>query len=378
MAEEVVHWVGNRIWRVYDASSILLWGGTMRTRELLLATSGITLAALAAGTAHAETDCAWVERGSTRYLRADCQTDATLLIPDGFTLDGRGHTIKAHDPVDGAFEGAVVRNAGNSAHVRNLVIDAAGLAPVCHAATPADTRVRAILLQDADGSIVDNHVLAINQGASGCQEGSAIEVRASERNVEVLISANHVENFQKGGIVVIGTVDAGIYLNRVEGQGPTPNLAQNGIQLSGGATGSVKLNRVRLLRYAPGTATAAGILLLDAEAPLEVSLNHIDSCDVGIFLSGTSNAEIHGNSIGDSTYDGISIDGRSAPAEQNRVLGNYVARSAGVGIDLFGVGTRENVIKLNVIVDSGVANVQEVLEAGDNILQANGPAATRL
>jgi hypothetical protein len=30
-------------------------------------------------------------------LDANCTTDETLFIPDGFTLDGRGHTITAVD-----------------------------------------------------------------------------------------------------------------------------------------------------------------------------------------------------------------------------------------------------------------------------------------
>jgi hypothetical protein len=343
----------------------------MTTRQLQWIALCLTVGSLSHATARAETDCRWLERGSTRYLRADCTTDATLLIPDGFTLDGRGHRITARDPPEGAFEGAVVRNAGASAHVRNLEIDAGDLAAVCHPAEPVDTRVRAILLQDADGSVTDSHVLAINQGASGCQEGSAIEVRAN-REVEVEIRGNRIENFQKTGIVVIGPIDAGIYLNRIEGQGPIASLAQNGIQLSEGATGSIKLNHVRDLRYTPGTATSAGILLLDAGDGVDVALNRVADTDVGIFLARTSNAELHGNSIDRSTYDGISIDGRTGPAQENHVHANYIANSGSVGIDLFGAGARNNVIKLNLIVASGVADVEEQLEAGENVVLLNG------
>lgn len=335
-----------------------------------------TLAALHSPTARAENDCRWLELGSTHYLRADCTTDATLLVPDGVTLDGRGHRITAHDPPEGAFEGAVVRNAGASAHVRNLKIDAGDLTAVCHPSEPVDTRVRAILLQDADGSLVDNHVLAVNQGASGCQEASAIEVRAS-REVEVLIRGNHIENFQKGGIVVIGSIEAGIYFNRVEGQGPTDSLAQNGIQLSKGASGSVKFNHVRDLHYAPGTATSAGIVLLEAGDGLDVALNRIEDSDVGIFLDGTSEAELHGNAIARSTYDGISIDGRTSPAQNNHIHANYVSHSGSIGIDLFGAGARHNEVKLNLIVASGDADVKEQLDAGENVIVRNGAPGTR-
>lgn len=320
--------------------------------------------------ARAETDCEWLERGSTRYLRGDCQTDETLLVPDGVTIDGRGHRIKAVDPAPSAFAGAVVRNAGATAHVRRLVIDAGNLGRVCHPHAPEDTRLRAILLVDADGSVTENQILAVNQGASGCQEGNAIEVHSNQRRVEVLISGNRIQHFQKTGIVLFGAIDAGIYLNRVEGEGPLNYIAQNGIQLTNDVSGSVKLNRVSGVSYAGSDFTAAGIALVNAD-PVEISLNKVEGTGVGIYLSSTSEASVTGNSIKNSTYDGISIDGRTAPAQNNQVIGNFITRSGSVGIDLFGVDARYNVIKLNAITDSGLAGVQEVLDAGDNLVRGN-------
>jgi hypothetical protein len=48
-------------------------------------------------------------------LLADCTTDHTLSIPDGYAFDGDGHTITAVDPDGAHFLGAVVANAGDSA-----------------------------------------------------------------------------------------------------------------------------------------------------------------------------------------------------------------------------------------------------------------------
>jgi parallel beta-helix repeat protein len=321
----------------------------------------------------AETDCQWQEVGSTRYLRGDCQTDETLLVPDGFTLDGRGHRITAVDPASGAFAGAVVRNAGASAHVRRLLIDAGDLGAVCHPATPEDTRLRAILLQDADGSITENQVLAVNQGASGCQEGNAIEVRSSTRLVEVLISGNRVQNFQKTGIVLIGTIDAGVYLNRVEGEGPVNYIAQNGIQLSREVTGNVKLNHVTGLDYTGTDWAAAGIALNDVANPVEISLNRLERAQVGIYLSASSNVRVTGNTVRNSIEVGIAIDGRTTLAERSRIVGNLIAHSGSVGVDLFGAGAARNVVELNVVVDSGLDDLREGLGARDNILRWNGP-----
>ncbi|MGH9877475.1 MAG: right-handed parallel beta-helix repeat-containing protein, partial [Nitrososphaerales archaeon] len=60
-------------------------------------------------------------------------TDATITIPDGYTLDGAGHTITAVDPPSGHFLGAVVANAGATAHVKNLHITTSALLDVCDA-----------------------------------------------------------------------------------------------------------------------------------------------------------------------------------------------------------------------------------------------------
>jgi hypothetical protein len=63
----------------------------------------------AASAADIATACPSHTAGTTITLTADCTTTAPLTVPDGFTLDGAGHTIFAHDPATGdVFRGAVV------------------------------------------------------------------------------------------------------------------------------------------------------------------------------------------------------------------------------------------------------------------------------
>ena len=87
----------------------------------------------------AATTCTFTTVGSTMTLDADCTTDATITIPDGFTLNGNGHTITALDPSGGHFLGAVVKNAGGTANVTNLTVTASGLQNVCDG---GDNRLR--------------------------------------------------------------------------------------------------------------------------------------------------------------------------------------------------------------------------------------------
>lgn len=111
-------------------------------------------------------------------LDTDCTTDTSIVVPNGFTLDGAGHTITAVDPSGGHFTGGVIQNGGASANVTDVHVTASGLADVCDGGA---ARLRGILFDTASGSITNNTVTDINQGASGCQEGNAVERATSPR-----------------------------------------------------------------------------------------------------------------------------------------------------------------------------------------------------
>lgn len=247
------------------------------------------LGALAhSSSANAANDCTFTTSGGVMTLDADCTTDGTILVPQGMTLDGAGHTITAVDPAGGHFTGAVVQNAGNMASVTNLVVTAGGLANVCDGR--AD-RLRGIMFEGASGSIMGNVVTGLNQGPSGCQEGNAIEVRNAPfdgthpdtQTVEV--SHNTITDYQKTGIVANGDVDVAVHHNVLGASATQENLAANGIQLGFGAMGSVTQNQVEGNQW-KGTSdfAATAILIFEADGA-EVSLNNISgNSDVGLLV----------------------------------------------------------------------------------------------
>ncbi|HKP56190.1 MAG TPA: right-handed parallel beta-helix repeat-containing protein [Polyangiales bacterium] len=323
--------------------------------------------------AAAADSCRFIEHHATWWLSADCQTDHTLSIPQGVTLDGRGHRITAIDPPDGHFLGAIVRNAGTVAHVRNLIVDTRDLTDVCDSDTPPDQRLRGILFEGASGSIVGNHVLDIGQGASACQEGNAIDVRNAPYDgthpatTQVKIWANRVANYQKTGILVNGDVEADVAANRVIGQGPIDFIAQNGIQLGFGAFGQVHLNRIEQNLYSPGTFGSSGILLLSAGAPIDLVGNVIEDCDLGIALESTSDARVRANRVRGTTDDGIGVYGAMATASGNTISGNWLEDDH-LGIDIYGAGATNNTVARNWIVDSVGLGIQIGLGAENLVL----------
>ncbi|MCK8499983.1 right-handed parallel beta-helix repeat-containing protein [Myxococcus fulvus] len=239
--------------------------------------------------------CPAVLGASTVTLTADCTTAQTVWIPDGYTLDGGGHVLTAVDPRDGRFRGAVLSSLGTTAHVRDVTVAARGLSELtCDAGS---ARLRGILFDGASGSILDSVVRDVNQkeGEGGCQEGVAIEVRnardaESVTHVEVL--RNHVVGYQKAGIVGTGKVELNLEDNRVEGGGPVPFIARNGIQFSDGATGRATGNRVTGHAYTGDSAVASGILVAGGAyygfalcEDIVLFENTVEDNDVGINLS---------------------------------------------------------------------------------------------
>lgn len=243
--------------------------------------------------ARAASTCTFSTSGSTKTLVADCMTDTSIIIPNGFTLDGAGHTITAVDPVGGHFVGGVVQNGGAAANVTNLNITTSGLSDACDAGAQ---RLRGILFEAASGSITNNNIANLNQGlTSGCQEGNAIEVRnlGAPTALAVLIDQNTITDYQKTGIVANGNLVVTITDNVVNDTGgSTGFIARNGIQLGYGATGMVKRNTVSGNSYAGAGAVSGGILVVGGPGyggafcrNVQIQQNNVDGADVGVFIS---------------------------------------------------------------------------------------------
>ncbi|NQU96989.1 MAG: right-handed parallel beta-helix repeat-containing protein [Chloroflexi bacterium] len=281
-------------------------------RLIILAIALFAVAILVpTSTALAATDCTFTISGTTMTLDADCTTDQTIVVPDGYTLDGAGHTIAAVDPAGDHFTGAVIANGGTTAHVTNVTVTAAGLANVCDSGA---NRLRGIMFDGASGSITHNTVVDINQGASGCQEGNAVEVRnapfdgAHPATKTVVITHNVIDDYQKSGIVANGDVNVTITHNRLGASATQNNLAANSIQFGFGALGSALHNIVegnQWLQPTDWVGTAFLIYLVDG---VEISKNNVrGNSDVGIYLYG-ADLTADNNKVFDVGADGPNGD----------------------------------------------------------------------
>jgi hypothetical protein len=293
----------------------------------------------------ASTDCTFTIVGTTMTLDGNCTTDETIWIPDGFTLDGAGHTITAVDTSGGHFVGAVVQNASSTAHAKNLTVTASGLANVCDSGA---NRLRGILFDGASGSITNNTVTGINQGSgSGCQEGNGIEVRSAPFDgthpdtKKVTIQGNTVASYQKNGITANGDIMAIIRNNTVTGFGPVAYIAQNGIQVGFGARGEVMRNIVVGSWYTGASWTASGLLVFDS-GNVVVQDNGASGNQTGVAVEtwcwgapSANNNKVVRNTIQGAEW-GVSVSAYGwqysscdASADNNKVVNNSITTSGG-------------------------------------------------
>jgi len=238
-------------------------------------------------------------------LKAIVEVDAKNVLIDGFTIAGPSQNVQV----------GVLIDQGGSARVR------------------------------------DNHITDIrHQPLDGVQEVIAVYVRHGTGT----IVENLIDDYQKGGVLVANADSfAEVAFNTVRGVGPTGVIAQNGIQVSNGATADVHNNSVSDNLYTGADSAAGGIILVDSGPSTKVRNNDVTRNDKGIALSGAINAIVTGNSVSRSTEDGISLlDGTTGS-----LIANNESRKNGLdGIFVDSTSTnntiRNNELKQNRLFDA--------------------------
>jgi nitrous oxidase accessory protein NosD len=250
--------------------------------------------------------------------------------------------IKA--PASMAVPKAIVRvNGATGVAIRDFTISGPGDG-TCDS-------IRTGIRVDAGGSatIERNHITAIrDEPFGGCQTGVGILVG---RNFEAttgtaVILKNTIDDYQKGGIVVDNAgSSATIDSNIVSGAGSTTATAQNGIQVSRGATAIVKKNKVEGNWFIGADWTASGILIFESDGVL-VQSNKVSGSQSGIVaetwcwaVPSASLNIIKQNTVSDAesgiTVDAVEFPGLSscnALANTNQVLNNTLTSSGETGI----------------------------------------------
>ncbi len=173
---------------------------------------------------------------------------------------------------------------------------------------------------------------------NGSQHGNAIYYfgQSTAGTVKGSVNRNTVSQYQKGGIIINGEkADVDVHNNTVNGLGPVDFIAQNGIQISRGANGSVHNNTVTGNAYTgTNNASSGGILvygglneprgIVPGIVPLTTNVsvhnNTLIDNDVGVFLanynadasagpSTPTKISVHNNTISNDAVTNVSGNG---------------------------------------------------------------------
>ena len=209
----------------------------------------------------------------------------------------------------------------------------------------------------ATANISNNTITHVRTNpAGGCQNGVAIRVgsKAAGQTGTAKITNNVISDYQKGGIVIDNTGSyADIEDNLVQGLGETTVIAQNGIQISRGATATLLNNTIEdnLCDHAscgPDIETqdqSAGILLYQS-GNVSIQNNTVRNNDQGLYslitvLGGSASAKQ--NTFEDNRYENILADQGTLDLQNNTITGgNY-----GVWAYSFLGDTGNTVVNLN-------------------------------
>ena len=317
---------------LYSQSSMATVVGTCRGNSHLPTIQSAIAATPAGGTVNicpgTYTEQISVSKHLTLTGVADGGGDVVIAPPAG------GVVANSMDLYDGSPVAAqIVISGGSIVNLNNLIIDGSnnqinGCAP----------NLIGIYYQNSSGSV--KHVVARNQALiaalNGCQSGEGIFVESGYTvpgTADVTITASSVHSYQKNGITVDGAGTTFVISgNYVVGAGPTSGAAENGIQVSDGATGSVLNNKVIDDIYTGPIYGAGGILVYDS-----------------------GSITIQGNTVSD-TQLGITVysDGL-LNADQNMIVSNTV--SATHLFDAIDVCSNDNVVKSNTVFQADGAGV---------------------
>ncbi len=160
--------------------------------------------------------------------------------------------------------------------------------------------------------IEGNHITQIEDTPfGGCQNGVAVEVgqSTSATTGSATVAANVIDNYQKNGVTVDNTGSSGqIDGNVIRGAGPTTVIAQNGVQISDGASADVASNWISGNVYSPQTYASTGVLLY-APTSTYVEHNNVSSSDIGIYAYQVDrHTTVANNQVSGSTFDGITVE----------------------------------------------------------------------
>jgi Right handed beta helix region len=170
----------------------------------------------------------------------------------------------------------------------------------------------------------------------GCQHGLALRVGSASREEvgHAVLKDDTFTGYEKNGPTVTGTGSTMSIVNStVTGAGPSPNIAQNGIEVAFGGQGTVKGttvtgNECNVGVCGPEGSQGSGVLFYQAAPGSGVTRSTLGQNDMGVYYASgsatvpaTPDVSITKNHFAGNRYEGIALEEGKAVLTTNTISG---------------------------------------------------------
>jgi hypothetical protein len=194
----------------------------------------------------------------------------------------------------------------------------------------------------------------------GCQHGVSIEVGSASRDEvgHALLKKVTSIGYEKNGPTAVNAGSTlSLTASTVTGEGPSPYVGQNGVEVAFGASASIKSSTITANECSlagvcgPTGEQAAGVLFYQAAAGSKLSSSRIDENDDGIYYASGSNVEPASPDVSavkdvltSNRYEGVVLEEGKAALKALTIDG-----SGRVGIELLQTANQESAIESSSI-----------------------------
>jgi len=293
-----------------------------------------------------------------------------VSITKALSLQGEsGVVIEPSSVEDNAMDGLapIIRVAGaTDVHISDVIVDGTNSGP-----TACGPTFIGILYKNASGDVKSVAVrnVKLSTSLNGCQSGLAILIQSASGGMSVVdVADSSIHDYQKNGITADGSgTQVQIENNVVTGVGPTTGAAQNGIQISSGAGGSISKNTVANHIWSPCVSVtsceAIGIDILVFQSD-SVS---VEQNVAGISQTGIAIVANHATVIQNQVFNTLIFDGAALTGNDNNASYNSITHSAEAGVSIEG---NNNLVRVNRINEAAFGVLKAAGSTG-NVINRN-------
>jgi len=293
-----------------------------------------------------------------------------VSITKALSLQGEsGVVIEPSSVEDNAMDGLapIIRVAGaTDVHISDVIVDGTNSGP-----TACGPTFIGILYKNASGDVKSVAVrnVKLSTSLNGCQSGLAILIQSASGGMSVVdVADSSIHDYQKNGITADGSgTQVQIENNVVTGVGATTGAAQNGIQISSGAGGSISKNTVANHIWSPCVSVtsceAIGIDILVFQSD-SVS---VEQNVAGISQTGIAIVANHATVIQNQVFNTLIFDGAALTGNDNNASYNSITHSAEAGVSIEG---NNNLVRVNRINEAAFGVLKAAGSTG-NVINRN-------